>query len=167
MAENKAKQETTGNEVLLTAEGIRRLEEELDELKTVKRQEVAERIKVAIAFGDISENAEYDEAKNEQAFVEGKIIQLENMLRVARVVDDDDLNTDVIGVGNTVVLYDEEFDEEVTYTIVGSAEADLLNNKISNESPVGSALLGARVGQVVEVAAPSGPVKLKVLRIER
>ncbi len=167
MAENKAKQETTGNEVLLTAEGIRRLEEELDELKTVKRQEVAERIKVAIAFGDISENAEYDEAKNEQAFVEGKIIQLENMLRVARVVDDDDLNTDVIGVGNTVVLYDEEFDEEVTYTIVGSAEADLLNNKISNESPVGSALLGAHVGQVVEVAAPSGPVKLKVLRIER
>lgn len=167
MAENKVKQDTISNEVLLTAEGIRRLEEELDQLKTVKRQEVAERIKVAIAFGDISENAEYDEAKNEQAFVEGKIIQLENMLRVARVVDDDELNTDVVSVGNTVVLYDEEFDEEVTYTIVGSAEADLLENKISNESPVGSALLGASVGQVVEVTTPSGVIKLKVLRIER
>ena len=154
-------------EVILTPEGLAKLEEKLEYLKTVKRHEVAQRIKAAIAFGDLSENSEYDEAKNEQAFLEGEIQTIENRLRVARVVDDDDLNTDVIGVGNTVVLYDEEFDEEVTYTIVGSAEADLLNNKISNESPVGSALLGARVGQVVEVAAPSGPVKLKVLRIER
>ncbi|MBE5762487.1 MAG: transcription elongation factor GreA [Clostridiales bacterium] len=151
----------------MTHEGLKALEEELEFLKTVKRQEVAERIKTAIAFGDISENAEYDEAKNEQAFTEGRIIQIENMLRVAQVVDADDISTDIVGVGNTVKVYDEEFDEELEYTIVGSAEANAAIGKVSNESPVGMALLGAKVGEVVSVNAPAGVIKLKVLTIER
>ncbi|MGI5900746.1 MAG: transcription elongation factor GreA [Christensenellales bacterium] len=154
------------NEVILTPEGIRKLENELDELKSVKRQEVAERIKTAISFGDISENAEYDEAKNEQAFIEGKIIKIENTLRMAKVIDEDDINTDFVNIGNTVKIYDEEFNEEVTYTIVGSAEADPSNNKISNESPVGRALIGSTIGQVVVAHAPYGSMKLKVLAIQ-
>ena len=154
------------NEVILTPEGIRKLESELDELKSVKRGEVAERIKTAIAFGDISENAEYDEAKNEQAFVEGKIIKIENTLRMAKVIDEDDINTEIVNIGNTVKIYDVEFDEEVTYTIVGSAEADPANNRISNESPVGRALIGATIGQTVTANAPSGSMKLTVLAIQ-
>lgn len=167
MAENKAKNEVVNGAVVMTHEGLKALEEELEFLKTVKRQEVAERIKTAIAFGDISENAEYDEAKNEQAFTEGRIIQIENMLRVAQVVDADDISTDIVGVGNTVKVYDEEFDEELEYTIVGSAEANAAIGKVSNESPVGMALLGAKVGEVVSVNAPAGVIKLKVLTIER
>jgi len=167
LAENKAKNEVVNGAVVMTHEGLKALEEELEFLKTVKRQEVAERIKTAIAFGDISENAEYDEAKNEQAFTEGRIIQIENMLRVAQVVDADDISTDIVGVGNTVKVYDEEFDEELEYTIVGSAEANAAIGKVSNESPVGMALLGAKVGEVVSVNAPAGVIKLKVLTIER
>lgn len=166
MAVNNSKNDND-QAIILTTEGIKRLENELDQLKTVKRKEVAERIKTAIAFGDISENAEYDEAKNEQAFVEGKIIQLENMLRVAKVVDEEDINTDTVNVGNTVKVLDVEFDEEIEYTIVGSAESDPVINKISNESPVGRALLGAKVGSEVQVNAPAGIIKLKVLSIER
>ncbi len=167
MSENKNKINVGSNEVLLTAEGIRRKEEELEELKTVKRQEIAERIKVAIAFGDISENSEYDDAKNEQAFNEGKIIELENMLRVARVIDEDEINTHTVNVGNTVRLWDEEFEEELCYTIVGRAEANPAEGKISYESPMGAALLGANVDQIVEVNAPAGVIRYKVIGIDQ
>ena len=154
-------------EILLTQEGYQKLEDELEILKTVRRREVADRIKVAISFGDISENAEYDEAKNDQAFNEGRIIQLENMLKNAVVVDESEIPTDKVSVGSIVKVMDYEFDEEVEYTIVGSAEADPMNFKISNESPVGSALLGKKVGDVVEVTVPSGVSKFEILEIRR
>ncbi|MCL6445052.1 MAG: transcription elongation factor GreA [Alicyclobacillus sp.] len=154
-------------EVLLTPEGLQKLEEELEHLKSVKRREVAERIKLAISYGDISENSEYEDAKNEQAFVEGRIMTLEKMLRNARIIQGDEVNTDMVSIGSTVVLKDLEFDEEVEYTIVGSAEADPASNKISNESPVGRALLGKTVGSVVDVAVPAGTLQFKVLEIRR
>ena len=154
-------------EILLTQEGYQKLEDELEILKTVRRREVADRIKVAISFGDISENAEYDEAKNDQAFTEGRIIQLENMLKNAVVVDESEIPKDKVSVGSIVKVMDYEFDEEVEYTIVGSAEADPMNFKISNESPVGSALIGKKVGDVVEVAVPSGVSKFEILEIRR
>lgn len=153
-------------EVILTPAGLKKLEEELNELKTVKRREVAERIKEAISFGDISENSEYEEAKNEQAFIEGRIITLEKMLRNARVINEDDVNTDVVSVGSTVKLRDIEFDEIVEYTIVGSAESDPAKNKISNESPVGQALLGKRVGSIVDVNVPAGVIQYEILDIK-
>ncbi|MGG7164578.1 transcription elongation factor GreA [Clostridium ihumii] len=152
---------------VMTYEGVKKLEEELEYLKTVKRKEITEKIKVALGYGDLSENSEYDEAKNEQAFVEGRIIQLENMLRNANVVDESELDTDVVGVGSIVKVMDYDFDEEVDFLIVGSAEADPMENKISNESPVGSALLGKRVGEMVEVAIPDGVSKYKILEIKR
>ncbi|MCL6517393.1 MULTISPECIES: transcription elongation factor GreA [Alicyclobacillus] len=154
-------------EVLLTPEGLQKLEEELEHLKSVKRREVAERIKLAISYGDISENSEYEDAKNEQAFIEGRIMTLEKMLRNARIIQDNDVNTDVVSIGSTVRLRDIEFDEEVEYTIVGSAEADPASNKISNESPVGRALLGKSIGSVVEVAVPAGTIQFKILSIKR
>lgn len=154
-------------EVLLTPEGLQKLEEELEHLKSVKRREVAERIKLAISYGDISENSEYEDAKNEQAFIEGRIMTLEKMLRNARIIQDNDVNTDVVSIGSTVRLRDIEFDEEVEYTIVGSAEADPASNKISNESPVGRALLGKAIGSVVEVAVPAGTIQFKILSIKR
>ncbi|MCL6600859.1 MAG: transcription elongation factor GreA [Alicyclobacillus macrosporangiidus] len=154
-------------EVLLTPEGLQKLEEELEHLKSVKRREVAERIKLAISYGDISENSEYEDAKNEQAFIEGRIMTLEKMLRNARIIQDNDVNTDVVSIGSTVRLRDIEFDEEVEYTIVGSAEADPASNKISNESPVGRALLGKSIGSVVEVAVPAGTIQFQILSIKR
>ncbi|NMA94780.1 MAG: transcription elongation factor GreA [Clostridiales bacterium] len=154
-------------EILLTLQGIKRLEEELIHLKTVRRREVAQRIKQALAFGDLSENAEYDEAKNEQAFIEGRIVSLENMLKNAKIIDDEDIQTDTVSVGCTVNLLDVEFDEIIEYTIVGSAEANPSENKISNESPVGKALLGKRVGDEVAVNAPDGVVPFKVLEIKK
>ena len=141
---------------IMTYEGIKKLEEELEYLKTVRRKEITEKIKVALGYGDLSENSEYDEAKNDQAFNEGRIIQLENMLKNAVVVDESEIPTDKVSVGSIVKVMDYEFDEEVEYAIVGSAEADPMNFKISNESPVGSALLGKKVGDVVEVTVPSG-----------
>ena len=153
--------------VLLTYEGIKKLEAELEELKTTRRNDVAEKLKEARAQGDLSENAEYDEAKNDQAFTEGRIIQLENMLKNAVVVDESEIPKDKVSVGSIVKVMDYEFDEEVEYTIVGSAEADPMNFKISNESPVGSALIGKKVGDVVEVAVPSGVSKFEVLEIRR
>ena len=141
---------------IMTYEGIKKLEEELEYLKTVRRKEITEKIKVALGYGDLSENSEYDEAKNDQAFNEGRIIQLENMLK-----------TDKVSVGSIVKVMDYEFDEEVEYAIVGSAEADPMNFKISNESPVGSALLGKKVGDVVEVTVPSGVSKFEILEIRR
>ena len=152
---------------ILTQEGYNKIEEEVEYLKTVKRKEVAERIKVAISFGVLYENAEYDEAKNDQAFTEGRIIQLENMLKNAVVVDESEIPKDKVSVGSIVKVMDYEFDEEVEYTIVGSAEADPMNFKISNESPVGSALIGKKVGDVVEVAVPSGVSKFEILEIRR
>ena len=152
---------------IMTYEGVKKLEEELEYLKTVKRKEITEKIKVALGYGDLSENSEYDEAKNDQAFTEGRIIQLENMLKNAVVVDESEIPKDKVSVGSIVKIMDYEFDEEVEYTIVGSAEADPMNFKISNESPVGSALIGKKVGDVVEVAVPSGVSKFEVLEIRR
>ena len=152
---------------LLTQEGYNKLEEELEYLKTVKRKEVAERLKVAISFGDLSENAEYDEAKNEQAKLEEQILKLDEQLRKAVIIDESQIDLDIVMVGSIVKLYDFDFDEEIEYSIVGSAEADPFEGKISNESPVGKALLGARVGEVVEVQVPDGANKFKVLDIRR
>ena len=152
---------------IMTYEGIKKLEEELEYLKTVRRKEITEKIKVAWGYGDLSENSEYDEAKNDQAFNEGRIIQLENMLKNAVVVDESEIPTDKVSVGSIVKVMDYEFDEEVEYAIVGSAEADPMNFKISNESPVGSALLGKKVGDVVEVTVPSGVSKFEILEIRR
>ena len=152
---------------LLTQEGYNKLEEELEYLKAVKRKEVAERLKVAISFGDLSENAEYDEAKNEQAKLEEQILKLDEKLRKAVILDESQIDLDIVMVGSIVKLYDFDFDEEIEYSIVGSAEADPFEGKISNESPVGKALLGARVGEVVEVQVPDGANKFKVLDIRR
>lgn len=152
---------------LMTYEGVKKLEDELEFLKTVKRKEITEKIKVALGYGDLSENSEYDEAKNEQAFTEGRIIQLENMLKNAVVVDESEVPTDKVSVGSKVKVKDYDFDEEVEYAIVGSAEADPMNFKISNESPVGSALLGRKVGEVIEVAVPGGMSKFEILGIRR
>lgn len=156
-----------GKEVILTYEGLKKLEEELEQLRGPKRMEIKERIKVALSFGDISENSEYDEAKNEQAYVEGRIIQLETMLKNARVIDEDDVSTDKVTIGSKVRLLDVEYKEEIVYTIVGSTEADPSQFKISNESPVGSALMQKKKGNVVEVTVPDGILKFKILKIEK
>lgn len=154
-------------EVILTLEGLKKLEQEMELLKTTKRREVAARIKQAIEFGDISENSEYEDAKNEQAFIEGRILTLEKMLRNARLIDEVDIHTDVVSVGSTVVIKDIEFNEDIEYTIVGSAEADPGANKISNESPVGRAILGQGVGSIVEVTVPAGVLKYQILNIHK
>lgn len=154
-------------ETILTYEGLKKLEDELEFLKTVRRREVAERIKVALGFGDLSENSEYDEAKNEQAQLEMKIIDLENKLRNAKVIDEDEIDTKTVQVGNKVQVLDMEFDEKVEYTIVGSTEVDLAANKISNESPIGGALLGKKKNDVVEVEAPAGMLSFKILKISK
>ena len=154
-------------EVLLTQEGYDNLEKELEYLKTEKRSEISERIKVALGFGDLSENSEYDEAKNAQASNEIKIAELENKLRYAKIIDESEIDTKTVQVGNKVKVLDMEFDEEVEYTIVGSTEVDLSQNRISNESPIGSALLGAKKNQIVEVQAPAGVMQYKVLSITK
>lgn len=154
-------------DIMLTQEGYNKLEEELKMLKGPKKMEVAERIKVAREFGDLSENSEYDDAKNEQALLEAKIMELENTLRHAKVVDDDDISTRKVGVGTQVTLYDYEFEEEVTYGIVGASEVAMSQNKISNESPVGKAALNKKKGEIFEVETPDGVAKYKVLNIKR
>jgi len=154
-------------EVLVTQEGYDNLEKELEFLKTEKRTEIAERIKVALGFGDLSENSEYDEAKNAQASNEIKIAELENKLRYARIIDESEIDTKTVQVGNKVKVLDMEYDEELIYTIVGSTEVDLSQNKISNESPIGAALLGAKKNQVVEAQTPGGVAKYKVLAIKK
>ena len=153
--------------VLVTQEGYEKLEQELDYLRTTKRAEIAEKIKVALGFGDLSENSEYDEAKNAQAENEGKIAELENKIRYAKIIDESEIDTKTVQVGNIVKVYDEDFDEEVTYTIVGSTEVDLAQNKISNESPVGAALLGRKKDDTVEVKTPAGVSKYKILSITK
>ncbi|QSQ08859.1 Transcription elongation factor GreA [Koleobacter methoxysyntrophicus] len=154
-------------EVILTPEGLKKLEAELEYLKTVKRREVALKIKQAISFGDISENSEYEEAKNEQAFIEGRIATLEKMLRNAKIIDDMDIGTDVVSIGSRVRVQDMELGDEFVYTIVGSAEADPANYKISNESPVGKALLGKTVNSIVEIDVPAGVIRYKILEITK
>lgn len=152
-------------EVFLTLEGLKNLEQELDYLKSVKRREVAERIKQAIEFGDISENSEYDDAKNEQAFIEGKIMELEKKLRNARIIEE--VDTDKVSLGSTVIIKDLEFGDIFEYTIVGSTEADPSANRISNESPVGEALMGKLVGSVIEVNVPAGILKYELIGLKK
>lgn len=155
------------NEFVMTQAGLDKLKAELEELKTVTRYEVAERIKAAREYGDLSENAEYDEAKSEQGFVEGKINELEAKIKKVKVVADSDVRTDTVGVGSFVKVHDLEFDEVIEYQIVGSVESDIKNQKLSNESPVGKGLIGSKVGQTVEIEIPSGSAKYEVLDIHR
>ncbi len=157
----------TDKEVLLTQEGYNNIEKELEFLSTERRAEIADRIKIALGFGDLSENSEYDEAKDAQAANEAKIAELENKLRHAKIIDESEIDTKTVQVGNTVKVLDMEFNEEECYTIVGSTEVDLSQNKISNESPIGTALMGAKKGQIVEAQAPAGVIKYKVLSITK
>ena len=152
-------------EVILTKEGYEELERQLEYLKTEKRYEISEQIKQARAFGDISENAEYDEAKNEQARIESEILIIENKLRHARIVSEADVKKNIVGIGKKVLVLDVEENEELELTIVGTTEADPKQNKISNESPIGAALIGTKKGQEIEVEAPAGVMKFKVLKI--
>ena len=153
--------------VVMTYDGLKKMEQELENLKTVRRKEVAEKIKEARGQGDLSENAEYDAAKEEQGEIESRIIQLENLLRNAEVIDEDVLKMDVVNLGSKVTVLDVEFDEEMEYTIVGSTEADPMNGRISNESPLGMALLGQKVGATVMADTPDGEVAFKILNIQK
>lgn len=159
MSENK--------EIILTNEGMQKLKDELEQLKTVRRPEVSEKIKIARGFGDLSENAEYDEAKKEQAEVEERIMTLEQMLKYARVLDESEIEKGVVGLGSKVKLWDEEFEEEIEYSIVSTTEADPANNKLSQESPVGKALLGKKKGDKVTASTPGGDITFKILKISR
>ena len=154
-------------EVILTQDGLKKLEDELEHLKSVKRREVAERIKIAIGYGDISENSEYEDAKNEQAFIEGRVITLEKMLRNARIINSDDIITDVVSIGSKVTLEDVEYGDAIEYTIVGTAESDPSQNKISNESPVGKAILGKKQNSIVDVNVPAGIIQYKIIDIKK
>ncbi|SDD11338.1 transcription elongation factor GreA [Paenibacillus sp. UNCCL117] len=153
-------------ELILTQEGLEKIEEELRELKTVKRKELSERLKVAISYGDLKENSEYHSAKDDQAFMETRILVLERMLKNAKVVAASDLNLSEVGVGAVVILHDIEFDEKLEYRIVGSAEANVAENKISYESPLGKELLGKRVGDKINVNAPMGVLRYELLEIK-
>lgn len=153
-----------GKKIILTHEGLSNLEQELQELKVVRRKDVAAKIKEARGQGDLSENAEYDAAKEEQAEIEARIITIENMLRNAEVIDSGNV-TDTVSIGNTIKIFDNEFEEELEYTIVGSAEADPLNGKISNESPLGASIIGHKVGDTVQVDTPDGIISFKILEI--
>ncbi len=157
----------TQKEVFLTPEGLIKLENELDIAKTVRRKEIATRIKTALDFGDLSENSEYDQAKNEQAQLEERIVKVETMLRNAKLIDEDDITTDMVSIGSKVVVMDLEYDEEMEYVIVGSAEADPFKGRISNESPLGSSLLGKKSGDEVEVKVPDGCLKYQILSIAK
>ena len=154
-------------QTLLTDEGLKNYENELEYLKDVKRKEIAEKIKVARSFGDLSENSEYDEAKNDQAMLEARIAQIEAILKNAKIIDDSELTNEHIHIGSKVKLHDCEFDEDIEYQIIGSNEADPFDGKISDESPVGAALLGHKIGDTVEVETPDGAIKFVVLEISR
>lgn len=156
----------SSKETILTAEGLKKLEDELENLRSVRRHEVAERIKVAIGYGDISENSEYDDAKNEQAFIEGRILELEQMISTATVIDSASNKEGVVMLGSTVVVKDMEFGDEEIYTIVGTTEADPSKNRISNESPVGAAILGQKVNSVVQVHTPAGELSYQILEVK-
>ena len=152
-------------EIKLTADGLRKYKEELEFLKTTKRKEIAEKIKEARSFGDLSENSEYDEAKNEQAKVEARIAEIEAIIKRAVVIDENKKSRTIVHLGSRVKVYDVEFDEELEYRIVGASEADPANNLISDESPVGKALIGRRVGEEVEVEIPMGKIKYQIKKI--
>lgn len=153
-------------ELILTQEGLAKLEAELEELKTVKRKELSQRLKVAISYGDLKENSEYHSAKDDQAFMETRILQIERMLKTAKVVDASSIQADIVGVGSSVLLLDVEFNEKITYQIVSPVEADVADNKISYESPLGKELIGKRVGQKVNVSAPVGVITYELLEIK-
>lgn len=152
-------------QVKLTEDGLKQLEEELEYLKTKKRKEVSEKIKVALGFGDLSENSEYDEAKNEQAQVEARIVSVENMLKNAIVIDESERDTSKVELGATVTIHDIEFDEDITYKIVGSTEADPDEGRLSDESPLGKSLMGKAEGEMIGVDAPAGVIQYKILKI--
>jgi len=157
----------TNKKNILTYEGLTKLENEIQDLKVVKRKEVAEKIKEAREQGDLSENAEYDAAKDEQRDIEARIEEIEKILKNAEVVVEDEIDTNKISIGCKVMVYDMTFDEEIEFRIVGSTEANSLQNKISNESPVGQALLGRKVNEKVEVETQAGTIEYKVLDIQR
>ncbi len=152
-------------QVMLTNEGLLKLNNELDNLISVKRKEVSEKIKVALSFGDLSENSEYDEAKNEQAKVEARIAEIEAILKNAKIIEDEIIDTDSIHVGSKVRIFEVAYDEESVYHIVGSTEADPKQNRISDESPIGKAILGHKAGDTVDAETPAGVVKIKILEI--
>lgn len=154
-------------QMILTSEGLAKLEDELEQLKSVKRAEVADKIKVALSFGDLSENSEYDEAKNEQAIIESRIVQLDAMLKNAKVLVDDEVSTDEVSIGSKVLVKDIEFDEDIEYYIVGSTEANPDECKISDESPVGRALIGHKVGEMIDAEVPSGVIKFEIIEISK
>ncbi|MCW2949285.1 MAG: transcription elongation factor GreA [Thermoleophilia bacterium] len=155
--------EQLGRETLVTQAGYDKLVTELEELTTTRRAEIAERIKTAREYGDISENAEYDDAKNEQARVESRIIQIEESLRTAKIIGE--VDTKSVGIGNTVTVQEQGSSEQEIYTIVGSTEADPLENRVSNESPFGKSLIGSKKGDVVEVPAPKGSITYEIVKI--
>ena len=154
-------------QMVLTSEGLQKLKEELDELKSVKRKEIAEKIKVALSFGDLSENSEYDEAKNEQGIIEARIAEIEKTLQNVKVLDESDLSTEHIGIGNKVVLKDLKKNNIMELHLVGSKEVDMKNGKISDESPVGKACLGKTKGEIIDVDAPAGILKFEILEISK
>jgi transcription elongation factor GreA len=154
-------------EVLLTYEGLKKLETELEHLRGERRREVAERMKQAKSHGDLSENSEYDEARLEHAQVEARIIEFENKLKNARIIDEDDVSTEEVSIGSRVKLLDVEFNQEAEYRIVGSTEANPAENRISNESPVGRALIGHKKGKTIEAHTPNGALKFKILEISK
>ena len=154
-------------QMVLTSAGLKKLEEELDELKSVKRKEIADKIKVALSFGDLSENSEYDEAKNEQGIIEARIAEIEKTLQNVKVLDESDLNTEHVSIGNKVVLKDLQKNKVMELHIVGSKEVDMKNGKISDESPVGKACLGKKKGEVIDVDAPAGILKFEIIDISK
>ena len=154
-------------QIVVTESSFKKLQEELDYLKNVKRKEAAENVGIARSFGDLSENSEYDEAKNEQAKIEAQIADLEETIATARVIGDHEIQTGVVSVGVSVLIYDFEFEEEVEYTLVSSREVDPLNNKISDQSPIGKALIGAKVGDTITVEVPDGTAKFEIRSIEK
>ncbi len=153
--------------MVLTRKGEQQLKEELTELKSVRRQEVAEKIKVALSFGDLSENSEYDEAKNEQGLIESRIAEIEQTLAHAQVIDDEDISTEKVGIGTTVKFLDTDMGEELEFKMVGTKEADIDNGKMSDESPIGKAIMEHKVGDEVDVETPSGTFKVKILEIRK
>jgi transcription elongation factor GreA len=157
----------TSKQLLVTAEGLRKLEEEFEFLRTVKRKEVINTIGIARAFGDLSENSEYDEAKNEQAKVEARIMEIEEQLKNVKVVDESEIKTDIANVGNKIRVFNVNLNKEIVYSLVGSTEADPFKMKISDESPIGKVLIGRRKGETVQYETPKGAFKLEILEISK
>jgi len=154
-------------QIVVTESGLKKIKDELDYLKNVKRKEAAENVGIARSFGDLSENSEYDEAKNEQAKIESQISELEETLAHVKVINEHEIQTDSVSIGVSVVVYDIEYDEEIEYQLVSSREVNPLENKISDQSPIGKAIIGAKVGDVVSVAVPDGDIKVKIMQIKK